>query len=223
MGGLLWLCCVHVGARCVHVGVRCVPAHRQARITLHTTPPLPCAPLVRCTNQLYEDTDAWQPLLPADLAGLPAWRGALLRLVMATPLKFFASVGQWLRSLEGFDLRLHPEDARGWVLASWLPPLAFAGLAWPAMVAAGGVGGWVSWWLGPWLVFHGWTSVLSLAAHTGPHITWAEEVRGPRAVRRQRLQRRRLSSSRCSSSSTSHGWLSIASVRLHVVPLHRRG
>lgn len=44
------------------------------------------------------------------------------------------------------------------------------------MIAAGGLSGWCSWWLGPWVVFHGWLSVLSLVQHTGPHITWAEEV-----------------------------------------------
>jgi hypothetical protein len=78
--------------------------------------------------------------------------------------------------LEGFDLKLHPKEARPWVWLSYALPLGFVGVVWPAMVAAGGVAGWVSWWLGPWVVFHGWMSTLSLVQHTGPHIAWTEEV-----------------------------------------------
>jgi hypothetical protein len=51
-------------------------------------------------------------------------------------------------------------------------------LVWPALIAAGGIAGWASWWLGPWVVFHAWLSVLSLVQHTAPHIPWAEEVSG---------------------------------------------
>lgn len=130
----------------------------------------------RCTNQLYEDTDAWHPLLPSDIADLPPWRRTLLQLLSATPLKFFSSIGQWFRSLEGLDLKLHPPETRPWVWLSYALPLGFIGAMWPAMVAAGGIGGWVSWWLGPWLVFHGWLSTLSLVQHTAPHIPWAQEV-----------------------------------------------
>jgi len=109
---------------------------------------------------------------------MPAWQATLTALVMATPLKFFASIGQWFRSLEGFDLKLHPKQTRFWVWLSWTLPLGFVGVVWPALVAAGGFGGLVTYWLGPWLVFHCWMSVMSLIQHTGPHITWAEEVRG---------------------------------------------
>jgi hypothetical protein len=96
---------------------------------------------------------------------------------MATPLKFFASIGQWAQTLEGFDLKLHPKQTRFWVWLSWALPLGFVGAVWPALIGAGGVGGLVTYWLGPWLVFHCWMSVTSLVQHTGPHITWAEEVR----------------------------------------------
>jgi fatty acid desaturase len=130
----------------------------------------------RCTNQLYEDLDAWHPLLPSDLAAMPAWQATLTALLMATPLKFFASIGRWARSLEGFDLKLHPKQTRFWVWLSWALPLGFVGTVWPALIGAGGVGGLVTYWLGPWLVFHCWMSVMSLVQHTGPHITWAEEV-----------------------------------------------
>lgn len=117
---------------------------------------------------------------------MPPWRATLTALLMATPLKFFASVGQWARSLEGFDLRLHPKASRFWVWLSWALPLGFMGTVWPALIGAGGLGGGlVTYWLGPWLVFHCWLSVMSLIQHTGPHITWAEEV-GSGSSRRQR-------------------------------------
>ena len=38
--------------------------------------------------------------------------------------------------------------------------------------------GFVSCYLAPWLVFHFWLSVLSLTAHTAPHIPWRAEGDG---------------------------------------------
>jgi fatty acid desaturase len=109
---------------------------------------------------------------------MPRWRRVLTALTLATPLKFFASVGRFLRCAEGFDLRLHPKATRPWVWASWALPIVFAALTAPALIAAsGGLGGLLTYWAGPWLAFHAWLSVLSLVQHTGPHITWAEEVR----------------------------------------------
>eukprot|EP00775_Hariotina_reticulata_P008875 gene8875-9054_t len=80
-----------------------------------------------CVNQLYEDTEGWHPILPEDLAGMPQWQRVLLQLVMATPLKFVASIGQWFRSLDGFDLKLYPAETRGWMWLSWALPLGFIG------------------------------------------------------------------------------------------------
>jgi len=89
----------------------------------------------RCVNQLYEDTDGWHPILAADLADMPRWQRVLLQLVMATPLKFVASIGQWFRSLDGFDLKLYPVEARGWVWLSWALPLGFIGVSHPPVRA----------------------------------------------------------------------------------------
>lgn len=108
---------------------------------------------------------------------MPPWQRTLTAVLMATPLKFLASIGQWARSLEGFDLRLHPKQSRPWVWMAWVVPIAFVATVFPALIAIDGVGGLVTYWLGPWLAFHAWLSVLSLVQHTGPHITWAEEVR----------------------------------------------
>lgn len=173
-GGAGWL---QDGGCWDELAVCCTPIHVCALTPIQlksatTTRP----PTIRCTNQLHEDLDAWHPLLPANLAGLPAWQRALTALLVATPLKFFSSIGAWARHLQSLDLRLHPKAARGWVWLSWAGPLVFVAAVWPALIAAGGLGGLVTYWLGPWLAFHAWLSVLSLVQHTGPHIAWAEEV-----------------------------------------------
>lgn len=119
---------------------------------------------------LDEDTDAWHPLLLSQLAAMPPWRRTLSRLFRATPLKLLGSVGAWLRSWDSLDLSRHPPRTQHRALLGWAAPLAFAALAWPALLRAGGVAGWASWWLAPWLVFHAWLSLLTLVAHTAPHI-----------------------------------------------------
>jgi fatty acid desaturase len=125
---------------------------------------------------LDEDTDAWQPLTLQQLEAMPPWRQKLLQLVSATPLRFFSSIGQWVAHFEYFDLKCHPRLSRPFVLMGWALPVAFAALAWPSLLVAGGAEAWVNGWLMPWLVFHAWLSLTTLVHHTAPHIPWVEEV-----------------------------------------------
>lgn len=125
---------------------------------------------------LEEDTDAWHPIRTSDLLQMHPIQQALTRLILGTPLKLFASIGKWLRSWDGFDLKLYRDDSKRWILLSWAVPFAFMGTVWPAMFSAGGLSGWASWWLMPWLVFHGWLSLITLMQHTAPHIPWVREV-----------------------------------------------
>eukprot|EP00877_Chromochloris_zofingiensis_P007039 jgi/Chrzof1/2589/Cz11g21120.t1_FAD6B[v5.2] len=127
-------------------------------------------------NMLEEDTDAWHPIRTSDLLQMHPIQQALTRLILGTPLKLFASIGKWLRSWDGFDLKLYRDDSKRWILLSWAVPFAFMGTVWPAMFSAGGLSGWASWWLMPWLVFHGWLSLITLMQHTAPHIPWVREV-----------------------------------------------
>ncbi|KAG2447909.1 hypothetical protein HYH02_007363 [Chlamydomonas schloesseri] len=137
------------------------------------------------TNMLWEDVWGWHPLTKVELAGEMVRSGssssgalAAARLVLTTPLKLFASVGHWLRSWDGLDLRhFHPASYVE-VLGGWSAPLAFAGLVLPAIISAGGLSGFVSCYLAPWLVFHFWLSVLSLTSHTAPHIPWRADGDG---------------------------------------------
>ncbi|KAG2430082.1 hypothetical protein HXX76_010181 [Chlamydomonas incerta] len=137
------------------------------------------------TNMLWEDVWGWHPLTKVELAEEMVRSGgsgggalAAARLVLTTPLKLFASIGHWLRSWDGLDLRHFHPGSYVEVLSGWAAPLAFAGLALPAIVSAGGLSGFVSCYLAPWLVFHFWLSVLSLTSHTAPHIPWRAEGDG---------------------------------------------
>jgi len=131
----------------------------------------------RHVNALGEDTDVWQPLLPEQIASWPEWQRRGVRVVLSTPLKLLSSIGSWAGSWGGFDLKNYHKPTRRWMLLSWAVPFAFMGIAWPAMLAAGGLGAWVTYWLMPWLVFHGWLSLLTLMQHTAPHIPWQSQVR----------------------------------------------
>ncbi|GFR47049.1 hypothetical protein Agub_g8734, partial [Astrephomene gubernaculifera] len=103
--------------------------------------------------------------------GYGSWRLAFHLLVYGSPLKFLvASIGHWWRSWEGLDLRRFHPGSQVDMMAGWALPLLFAGVGFPAMIAAGGLAGFFSCYLAPWLVFHAWLSTLSLLQHTAPHI-----------------------------------------------------
>ena len=127
---------------------------------------------------LWEDSPLHHPLTTADVAALPRALRPLARLLHATPLRFLArALAGWAACWDGLDLRRHPPAARRWVALSWALPAAFAALAWPALLAAGGVERFVGWWLAPWLVFQTWQGLVAVAQSTAPHIPFVEEVR----------------------------------------------
>ncbi|KAG2497440.1 hypothetical protein HYH03_004595 [Edaphochlamys debaryana] len=131
-------------------------------------------------NVLWRDTWAWHPLTKVEMAThlLSGRKGALAwaRLALTTPLKLLGSIGHWAgRAWDGLDLRRFHPGSYGEILSGWAAPLLFAGLAFPAMIAAGGVSGFLTCYVAPWLVFHFWLSLLSLAAHTAPHVAFRTE------------------------------------------------
>lgn len=94
---------------------------------------------------LDEDRDAWHPLLPSDLAAMPAWQCIATRLLAATPLKLLASIGAWASSWSGFDLKAYQPQQREPMLRSWATPFVFMGVVWPVMLA---IGAWRQGWQG---------------------------------------------------------------------------
>ncbi|GIL81457.1 hypothetical protein Vretimale_973 [Volvox reticuliferus] len=133
-------------------------------------------------NMLWEDTFGWHPYTKLQLATEVLlggrWRLALRRLALTTPLKLFASIGHWLRSFDGLDLKRFHQETYWAVLAGWAGPILFVGFGVPAILKAFGVSGFLSGYLLPWLVFHFWMSTLSMLQHTAPHIPFRAEDEG---------------------------------------------
>jgi uncharacterized membrane protein YgcG len=125
---------------------------------------------------------AARPLTLDRLAGFHPTHRRLHRILRATPLRFvYPSLVAWFRAWDALNLRRWDASARLAALRGWLPPMAFVALAWPPMARFGAavagvdsalVGLCVA-WLAPWMVFHGWTSLLAIAQRTGPHAVWA--------------------------------------------------
>ncbi|MEW5305048.1 MAG: hypothetical protein WDW36_007614 [Sanguina aurantia] len=125
---------------------------------------------IAAPNMLHQDPAGWQPVTVRQLRGAGPLQRLWLRLCCTTPLKLLGSVAHWFSSWGEMDLNTYQPLDRRAALMSWAVPLLFMGFAWPGMVAAGGLAGWATWWLMPWLVFHLWLSTLTLLQHTAPHI-----------------------------------------------------
>jgi len=129
-------------------------------------------------NMLGEDSSGWQPLTKARLAAMSALERRWAWLASTTPLKLFGSVSHWLSSWGGFNLKKYYPPMRLTMLGSWSVPFWFMAIAWPALIASGGLAAWFDCWLMPWLVFHFWLSTLTLLQHTAPHVPF--EPPGPK-------------------------------------------
>uniref|UniRef100_A0A7S2T3D7 Fatty acid desaturase domain-containing protein n=1 Tax=Chloropicon primus TaxID=1764295 RepID=A0A7S2T3D7_9CHLO len=119
------------------------------------------------TNMLVEDT-AWHPVVVEEMDEMSPFVRTATKVILGTPIKFFASILHWLKW--HFDLSLYKKSEKPKVLTSILCCAAFAGVAFPLLVKYTGWFGFVKHWLMPWLGFHFWLSVFTLVHHTSPHI-----------------------------------------------------
>lgn len=69
-----------------------------------------------------------------------------------------------------FDPSLYPEKQRKEVIFSAGLVIAYAAIAFPLMILAGGIFGWINFFLMPWLVYHFWMSTFTIVHHTMPDI-----------------------------------------------------
>eukprot|EP00803_Ostreobium_quekettii_P005669 evm.model.scf_2828.1 EVM.evm.TU.scf_2828.1 scf_2828:2413-3747(-) len=123
------------------------------------------------TNKLEEDT-AWHPIRPGQFEkSSPAWQWSL-RLMLGSPLKCFTSIAHW--AMLHFNINLYTEKQRPRVLVSWAAVAAFVVLGFPAIIANLGWGGFVKFWLMPWLGYHFWMSTFTVVHHTAPHIPFKD-------------------------------------------------
>ncbi|KAG1677836.1 hypothetical protein FOA52_008600 [Chlamydomonas sp. UWO 241] len=121
-------------------------------------------------NMLGEDDSGWQPLTKARLVAMGDLERRWARLAATTPLKLLGSLAHWARSFGGFDLKKYYPPMRLTMIGSWSVPFVFMAVAWPALIAGGGLAAWFDCWLMPWLIFHLWLSTLTLLQHTAPHV-----------------------------------------------------
>lgn len=122
------------------------------------------------TNKMDVD-NAWQPLRPELYASLPKPLQLLYRLIWGR-LWWLGSIGHW--ALLHFDpSKVAPKD-RNNVRLSVAAVVAFAAIAFPLIIATLGIGGFVKFWLMPWLVYHFWMSTFTLVHHTLPEIKFSE-------------------------------------------------
>lgn len=119
------------------------------------------------TNKLEEDT-AWHPIRPEGWDTAPAALRWAYRIMLGSPLKCFTSIAHW--ALLHFNINLYTEKQRPRVIVSWAAVAAFALVGFPAIIANLGVGGFIKFWLMPWLGYHFWMSTFTVVHHTAPHI-----------------------------------------------------
>ena len=105
----------------------------------------PCRDAAFQTNMLGEDDASWQPMTKRRLAAEAPRDGTLARtlawLRCSTPLKLLGSLAHWVASFGGLDLKRYYAPMRWNMVASWAVPFWFVGLAFPAIIAAGGISG----------------------------------------------------------------------------------
>lgn len=122
------------------------------------------------TNKMDVD-NAWQPFRPELYAGMPKFiQGAYQG--MRGRLWWLASIIHW--AIMHFDpSRVEAKD-RNKVRLSAAVVIGFAAIAFPLLIATLGLGGFVKFWLLPWLVYHFWMSTFTLVHHTAPDIDFQE-------------------------------------------------
>lgn len=117
-------------------------------------------------NMMTREGPGFTPVTTSAYQQMSPLQQSWTRAVLTTPLKFLITAGHVVRYFESLDLRGYEVPSRPLALLDWSIPLAVAALTWPSLIAWGGIGAWVSMWLGPWLVFHCWLSMLTLVKHT---------------------------------------------------------
>ena len=118
------------------------------------------------TNKMDED-NAWHPWTPEVYENFNPAIQVVYQFVRGR-LWWMASILHWANihfywpNFEG--------KQREQVKFSALVVIGFAAIAFPTLIAATGVWGFVKFWLLPWLVYHFWMSTFTLVHHTFPDI-----------------------------------------------------
>lgn len=118
------------------------------------------------TNKIEVD-NAWDPWSVEAFQGSPAIVQLFYKAIRG-PLWWTGSIFHW--SLMHFKLSNFAERDRNKVTLSIAVVVVFAAIAFPTLIWATGVWGFVKFWLMPWLVYHFWMSTFTIVHHTIPEI-----------------------------------------------------
>jgi acyl-lipid omega-6 desaturase (Delta-12 desaturase) len=118
------------------------------------------------TNKLGED-NAWYPFTDEFYGEIKTYEQFFYRIIRGR-FWWIGSIIHW--ALLHFDASLYPERQRAQVKFSAGLVIAYAAIAFPLMIAFGGILGWVNFFLMPWLVYHFWMSTFTIVHHTMPDI-----------------------------------------------------
>ncbi len=122
------------------------------------------------TNKMGED-NAWQPSRIEDYNTTNPIIRFFIRLIRG---KFWwiGSIFHW--ALVNFNWNKYEGKQREQVRFSALVVIGFAAITFPLLIATTGMGGFIKFWLMPWLVYHFWMSTFTIVHHTAPDIHFAE-------------------------------------------------
>lgn len=118
------------------------------------------------TNMLGED-NAWYPFTKETYNEIKPYERFVYRHIRGR-FWWLGSIVHW--ATLHFNPRLYTEKQRPQVRFSAGLVIAYALIAFPLMVAVGGIWGWVNFFLMPWLVYHFWMSTFTIVHHTMPDI-----------------------------------------------------
>jgi len=118
------------------------------------------------TNKLDED-NAWYPFTAESYKSEAPYIRLVYKLIRG---KFWwlGSILHWANL--HFNPSLYPEKQRKQVIFSAGLVIAYAAIAFPLMILAGGIWGWINFFLMPWLGYHFWMSTFTIVHHTMPDI-----------------------------------------------------
>ncbi|WP_019499957.1 fatty acid desaturase [Pseudanabaena sp. PCC 6802] len=122
------------------------------------------------TNKLGED-NAWYPFTAREYAEIKPYERFFYRLIRGR-FWWIGSIIHW--AVLHFDASIYPERQRSQVRFSAGLVIAYAAIAFPLIIAFGGIAGWVNFFLMPWLVYHFWMSTFTIVHHTMPDIQFKE-------------------------------------------------
>jgi acyl-lipid omega-6 desaturase (Delta-12 desaturase) len=118
------------------------------------------------TNKMGED-NAWYPFTVEMYESVKPYEKTIYRAIRGR-FWWTGSIIHW--AVLHYNSALYPDKQKKQMQFSSSLTIVYAAIAFPLMIAAGGIFGWVNFFLMPWLVYHFWMSTFTIVHHTMPDI-----------------------------------------------------